>query len=185
MPEQKEPKDDGNVWMPLQTIYNKEMHVAGFLQQKNIEHYIPMTYELKEEKAEPDKCRRVLVPAVHNLLFIRCKYDEAWCRNLVKESPFPIYFLKRERSGNGYCTVSEPEMQNFIRATNPEIQGTRFIEPEKLKGKKGMPVRIIKPGPLFGVTGLFVRYGGKHYIAIQMPQSTTLLKVSYTWCEQV
>ena len=106
-------------------------------------------------------------------------------RNLVKESPFPIYFLKREREGNGYCTVSEPEMQNFIRATNPEIQGTRFVEPEKLKGKKGMPVRIIKPGPLFGVTGLFVRYGGKHYIAIQMPQSTTLLKVSYTWCEQV
>ena len=32
MPEQKEPKDDGNVWMPLQTIYNKEMHVAGFVE---------------------------------------------------------------------------------------------------------------------------------------------------------
>ena len=42
MPEHMDQKDDGNVWMPLQTIYNKEMHVAGFLQEKNIEHYIPM-----------------------------------------------------------------------------------------------------------------------------------------------
>ena len=48
-----------------------------------------------------------------------------------------------------------------------------------------MPVRIIKKGPLFGITGKLMRYGSRHYVAIEMPQSTTLLKVSYTWCEFV
>lgn len=39
-------------------------------------------------------------------------------------------------------------MNNFMRATDPRIQGTRFIDPQKLKDKEGMPVRIIKKGPL-------------------------------------
>ena len=51
--------------------------------------------------------------------------------------------------------------------------------------KEGMPVRIIKKGPLFGITGKLMRYGSRHYVAIEMPQSTALLKVSYTWCEFV
>ena len=46
----------------------------------------------------------------------------------MKESPYPIYFLKRERAGDDYCIVSEREMQNFMRATDPSIQGTRFID---------------------------------------------------------
>lgn len=74
---------------------------------------------------------------------------------------------------------------NFMRATDPRIQGTRFIDPQKLKDKEGMPVRIIKKGPLFGITGKLMRYGSRHYVAIEMPQSTALLKVSYTWCEFV
>lgn len=173
------------VWMPLQTIYNKELLVGEYLREKHIEYYIPMSYELHEAHGDPEQGRRTLVPAIHNLLFIRCRYDEEWCRRFVRESPHPVYFLKRERAGNGFCTVGEAEMQNFIRATNPDIEGTRFVNPEKLKGKKGTPVRIVKPGPLYGVTGTFVRYGGKHYIAIQMPQSITLIKVSYTWCELI
>lgn len=185
MTEHLQAGDDRAVWMPLQTIYNKEMAVADYLKQKNIAYYIPMSYALSGETDDSGQCRRTLVPAIHNLLFIRCRYDEEWCRRFVRESPHPVYFLKRERAGNGYCTVGDAEMENFIRATNPDIEGTRFVEPEKLEGKKGTPVRIVKPGPLYGVTGTFVRYGGRHYIAIRMPQSTTLLKVSYTWCELI
>lgn len=169
----------------MQTLYNKELLVAGFLRENNITHYIPMRYEVHENPADREQGIRVLVPAIHNLLFVCRPYDEEWCRRFVRECPHPVYFLKRERGGQGFCTVPEAEMQNFIRATDPAIQGTRFIDSEKLKGKKLAPVRIIKPGPLYGLTGRFVRYGGKHYIGIQMYRSTTLLKVSYTWCEEI
>lgn len=89
------------------------------------------------------------------------------------------------QSVRDFCTVSEQDMQNFMRATDPEIQGTRFIDSEKLRGKRSVPVRVVRRGPLYGVTGKFLRYGGRHYIAIEMPHSTALLKVSFTWCEIV
>lgn len=46
-------------------------------------------------------------------------------------------------------------------------------------------MRVVRKGPLFGMEGQFVRYGGRHYIAIQVSGSAALLKVSYTWCELI
>lgn len=172
------------VWLPVQTVYNKELLVADYFKQQGLEHYIPMMYELRDTECS-DKCCHVLVPAIHNLIFVRHLYDANWCRQLVAQSPLPLYFLKKERHGTDYCTVSERDMQNFMRATDPEIQGTRFIDSEKLRGKRSVPVRVVRRGPLYGVTGKFLRYGGRHYIAIEMPQSTALLKVSFTWCELI
>lgn len=172
------------VWLPLQTVYNKELLVGDYLKEQGIEYYIPMTYELRDMK-DSEECCRVLVPAIHNLLFVRHSYDNDWCRKFAIQSPLPLYFLKKERNGTDFCTVSEQDMQNFMRATDPEIQGTRFIDSEKLRGKRSVPVRVVRRGPLYGVTGKFLRYGGRHYIAIEMPHSTALLKVSFTWCEIV
>ena len=135
------------VWLPLQTNYNKELLIAQFLRERQIEFYIPMMYELQNSGTDTSHCEHVLVPAIHNLLFVHHIYDKNWCKRLMKESPYPIYFLKRERAGDDYCIVPEREMQNFMRATDPSIQGTRFIDPQKL--------------------------------------SAALLKVSYTWCEEL
>lgn len=62
------------VWLPLQTVYNKELTVAAYLKEQGIEHYIPMTYELRDTGREGE-CSHVLVPAIHNLIFIHCPYD--------------------------------------------------------------------------------------------------------------
>ena len=172
------------VWLPIQTVYNKELLVAEYLKQQGMEYYIPMMYELRDTECS-GKCCHVLVPAIHNLIFVRHTYDANWCRQFASQAPLPLYFLKKERNGTDYCTVSEREMQNFMRATDPEIQGTRFIDSEKLRGKRSVPVRVVRRGPLYGVTGNFLRYGGRHYIAIEMPQSTALLKVSFSWCELI
>lgn len=172
-------------WMPLKTIYNKEMQVAAYLKEQHIEYYIPMSYQLKENPHEPGWCNRILVPAIHNLIFIHRSYDKNWCSQFQREIPCPVYFLKKERNGQEYCTISDKEMQNFIHATDPDIEGTRFIDPELLRAKKGELVRVIKEGPLYGVTGKFLRYGNRHYVAIELSGTTALMKVSYTWCERI
>lgn len=177
--------NEAQVWLPIQTYYNKELLIAQYLQEQQIAYYIPMMYKLQDSEIDFARCEPVMVPAIHNLLFVRHEYDKEWCKSLMKSLPHPIYFLKRERKGDDYCIVPEKEMQNFIRATDPSIQGTRFIDPQKLKDKKVTAVRIIKPGPLYGITGKFLRYGGRHYIAIEVSGSTALLKVSYTWCEEL
>lgn len=182
----EETQEQTSVWMPLKTFYQKELLVAELLREEGIEYYLPMVYELQDTKDKDHQCKPVLVPAIHNLLFIRRNtYNKSWCKKFTRTFPFPVYFLKRERECDEYCLIPDDEMQNFIRATDPSIQGTRFIDSEKLKNKKGFPVRIVKKGPLFGVTGKFIRYGGRHYIAIEINDSTVLLKVSYTWCEEI
>ena len=149
-------------------------------------HRVLHPYDIRTSRhKDSEECCRVLVPAIHNLLFVRHSYDNDWCRKFAVQAPLPLYFLKKERNGTDFCTVSEQDMQNFMRATDPEIQGTRFIDSEKLRGKRSVPVRVVRRGPLYGVTGKFLRYGGRHYIAIEMPHSTALLKVSFTWCEIV
>ena len=90
------------VWLPLQTNYNKELLIAQFLRERQIEFYIPMMYELQNLGTDTSHCEHVLVPAIHNLLFVHHIYDKNWCKRLMKESPYPIYFLKRERAGDDY-----------------------------------------------------------------------------------
>ena len=178
-------ENEERVWLPLQTRYNKELLIAQLHRDQQREFYIPMMYELRDARSDTSRSEHVLVPAVHNLLFVHHTYAKNWCNVLMKRAPHPIYFLKKERTVDDYCIVPTKEMQNFIRATDPSIQGTRFIDPHKLKDKRVSEVRIIKKGPLFGLTGKFLRYGGRHYIAIEVNGSAALLKVSYTWCEEL
>lgn len=62
------------IWLPLQTVYNKELTVAAYLKEQGIEHYIPMTYELRDTGREGE-CTHILVPAIHNLIFIHRPYE--------------------------------------------------------------------------------------------------------------
>ncbi len=76
-------------------------------------------------------------------------------------------------------------MENFMRATDPEIEGTRFIDPQKLIDKKVRIVQVIKKEPLYGLKEQFVRFGGKHYIAIRIANTSALIKISLTWCNSL
>lgn len=179
-------KEEGKmVWIPVRTVYHKELEIADFLREEGLEVFIPMKYELREKGTADGECERILVPAIHNLLFVRREYCYDWCIELMRRMPVPVFFFKKLRTGKDFCVIGEKEMKNFMDATNPDITGTRFIDPEVLKNKKYVPVRVIKEGPLFGLEGKFMRYGGKHYIAVELANSTALLKVSYTWCEVI
>ena len=46
-------------------------------------------------------------------------------------------------------------------------------------------MRVVRKGPLSGMEGQFVRYGGPHSIALKVSGSAALLRVSYTWCELI
>ena len=81
-------KEERRLWLPLQTIYNKELQVAEFLREQEIEYYIPMMYEARDLPS--GECEHVLVPAIHNLLFIHREYDKDWCYKLLQTSPYPL-----------------------------------------------------------------------------------------------
>ncbi len=64
---------DEIAWYPLRITYSQEMKVKEYLDKEHIESFIPMRYVEKECQG---KKTRQLVPAIHNLLFIRENMSE-------------------------------------------------------------------------------------------------------------
>ncbi|MBR6945883.1 MAG: UpxY family transcription antiterminator [Prevotella sp.] len=55
-------------WFPMRVTYHRELKMKQFLDELGIENFIPMHYEIINTKGGR---KRMLVPAIHNLIFVR------------------------------------------------------------------------------------------------------------------
>lgn len=178
--------EEPSLWIPAQTTHCREMQVAAYYRSRQIECYVPMACRRTLDPSAPDGvCRKILVPAVHNLVFLRHPYSWEWCLRQMQDAPFPLYFIRRTRTDREFCTVPHRLMQQFMLASHPDIEGTRYVDSRLLQEKRPVWVEVIRKGPLCGLQGQFIRFGGRHYIAIMMPHTSALLRVSHAWCRVI
>lgn len=57
-----------NPWYAVRTFNCQELKISDFLKEKKKVHFVPMTYVEKEKEG---KTRKILVPVVHNLVFLQ------------------------------------------------------------------------------------------------------------------
>lgn len=139
-------------WYAVRVTYSRELTFKGFLDEEKIENFIPMHYEYVVKN---DRRVRKLVPAVHNLVFIRStrkRIDE------IKTKPgmnIPIrYIMNRET--HQPIIIPDVQMRSFILVAGTYNEALVYLEPEELKLVKGTKVRIT--GGIFeGAVGEFVR----------------------------
>ena len=63
---------DPKSWFPMRVTYQREMKVKAELDRLGIENFVPMRYKVVERQNDGDtELRRVLVPAINNLIFVR------------------------------------------------------------------------------------------------------------------
>ena len=63
---------DPKMWFPMRVTYQREMKVKAELDRLGIENFVPMRYKVMESQNDGDaELRRVLVPAINNLIFVR------------------------------------------------------------------------------------------------------------------
>ena len=172
------------MWLPIKTVYMNELKVENRLKEMQLETFIPKRYAAPDLTPAEERIKYPLVPAVHNLLFVKKDYDKAWCLALRKELEYPINFIKPNSSSNDYATIEDEEMTKFMSFCNPLICGTIYKTPEEIKLKAGELVRI-KKGEFEGIVGKFVRYQKHHYIAIETLGLCALLKIKFTEVEKV
>ena len=55
-------------WYAVRTFNCQELKISDFLRERGKVHFIPMTYVEKEREG---KMKRMLVPVVHNLIFLQ------------------------------------------------------------------------------------------------------------------
>jgi hypothetical protein len=155
--------DTRKIWYALRTFHRLEEKVSLFLEEKHLPHFVPMAYSAegakpkKGEKEPPDPMKPVLVPAIHNLLFVHT--TPAVMRELKPRLPIIQYLTCPVNGRNEPILVPEMQMAQFIRVSNSCSDHLLYFRPEELNLRRGTPVRIIG-GPFDGVEGTFVKVQG-------------------------
>lgn len=133
----------------------QELKAKRALDELAIENFIPMRYDIVAKRN--GKKSRELVPAIHNLLFVRAT------RPVVQEAKnrIPVLqYLTCHRDGKNIpIIVPDYQMKQFIAVSNACNEEIVYLKPEEINLKKGTPVRVIG-GPFDGIEGVFMRIKG-------------------------
>ena len=167
------------MWIPIKTLYLSELKIQRELSLMGEETFVPMRYDAPEMTPREELAAYPLVPAVHNLLFVRKDYDKRWCDGLRDKIDYPIAFIKLTSEDTDYATIGDEEMDVFMKVCSPANFGMQFKTSEELKAKAGMMVRV-KRGEFEGITGKFVRFQKRHYIAVETVGLCALLTIRYS-----
>ena len=147
---------DPKIWFPMRVTYQREMKVKAELDRLGIECFVPMRYRIVDVDAENP--RRVLVPAINNLIFVRSTQERISGLKASNEVLEPLrYMMDRTASReHAIMTVGDREMENFMRVASRTDDSVMFLNEESVVGKEGKRV-MITGGTFEGVTGVVRR----------------------------
>ena len=150
---------DPKMWFPMRVTYQREMKVKAELDRLGIENFVPRRYKVVESQNDGDtELRRVLVPAINNLIFVRStqeRLSELKRRNEVLE---PLRYMMDHTVSKEHAimTVADREMENFMRVASRTDDSVMFLDDETIIGKEGRRVEIMG-GAFEGVKGVIRR----------------------------
>ncbi len=153
-------------WFPMRVTYNRELKVKEHLDTIDVESFIPLRYEFVGKGNDK---KRKLVPAIHNLIFIRStKQQLTYLKQRVKELE-PLRFIVRTTlDGNSeILRIPDRQMENFLRVASVQDDSVMFLQPGDYINKVGRRV-LITEGVFAGVEGVIKRFKNNRHVVVQM-----------------
>ena len=150
---------DPKTWFPMRVTYQREMKVKAELDRQGIENFVPMRYKVVESQNNGDtELRRVLVPAINNLIFVRSTQERVSELKRTNEVLEPLRYMMDHTAAREHAimTVADGEMENFMRVASRTDDSVMFLDNETVLGKEGKRVEIMG-GAFEGVTGVIRR----------------------------
>ena len=154
-------------WFPMRVTYNRELTVKKELVALGIENFVPMHYELREKDGAR---KRVLVPAVHNLIFVRSTQDTLTELKNTRRELAPLRYIVRrmlEDDRTEIIVVPDRQMENFMRVASVETDDVMFLDCTDYICRVGKRVRIVE-GPFAGVEGVIKRIKNNKHVVVQV-----------------
>lgn len=164
-------------WYALRTFNCQEQKVSRFLTQQGCTHFVPMFLQRNPK----DPTQNQLVPAVHNLLFVRKQGTERQMLQLLQECPIPNYILRRPGE-NRLCEIPDYEMRELRMLCDPEFHHPVYLEPEEAETMIGKEVRV-EAGPFKGMTGRLVRKQKQYYFLKLFIGMGVMVRISRWYCK--
>jgi len=150
---------DPKSWFPMRVTYQREMKVKAELDRLGIENFVPIRYKVVESQNDGDtELRRVFVPAINNLIFVRSTQERVSELKRKNEMLEPLRYIMDHTASreNAILTVADREMENFMRVASRTDDSVMFLDDETVVGKEGKRV-VIMGGAFEGVTGVIRR----------------------------
>lgn len=183
---QAEPKKDiprEHSWYALRTFNCQELKVSKFLTEKECMHFIPMTMVPGKMK-EGETPKRILKPAVHNLLFIQKTGTQQEMLDMLKECMYPIS-LFRHPGADHPCEISARDMIELQMLCDPQFQNTSvFMTQDEAENLIGKDVRVTV-GPFKGSIGRLVRRNKQYYFLKIVTGMGVMARISRWYCEPI
>lgn len=155
---------DQKQWFAIRVTYCRELVVKAHLDQRGIASYVPMH---SVEQLCRGKKRAVLVPLIHNLLFVWTSAESL--RELKATTTLPICYIM-DRATKRPAVIPEAQMRDFMAVT---AEKGELVE-AALDLSSGDLVRVIN-GPFKGITGFFIRHKGRTKVAVSIRDIATAL----------
>lgn len=169
---------DKPVWYALQVFHHKENALRQHLEGKGVGCFLPMRYA--EHTDTEGRAKRILVPAIHNLLFVQCgQGEEPALAETLQASPYASRVYTK--TDGCWCDIGSAEMAELRAASDPGFQGTLFVEAGFAATRRGTPVCVVR-GPLKGLKGKLVRYRKRSYVALIAASIGVMVQVSKWRC---
>ncbi|MBQ4588449.1 MAG: UpxY family transcription antiterminator [Bacteroidaceae bacterium] len=170
-----------NPWYAIRTFNCQERKVSMFLTDKGCVHFIPMTITQSKVK-EGEMPKRILVPAIHNLLFVQKTGTQQEMLEILKECTYPISIF-RHPGADTPCEISAHDMIELRMLCDPQFQDTSvFMTQDEAENLIGKEVRVTV-GPFKGSVGKLVRRNKQYYFLKIVTGLGIMVRISRWSCE--
>lgn len=154
-------------WFPMRVTYQRELKMKSQLDELGIENFVPMQYEVTGQGGQS---KYELVPAIHNLIFVRSTQENLTLLKMTREGLAPLrYMMKPAEDGNGQEIIRVPDrqMENFIKVASAGNDKVRFLEYGDFLTQPGRRVRVTD-GYFAGVEGVIKRIKNNKHVVVQI-----------------
>lgn len=155
-------------WYPMRVTYGREVKVKEALDTLGIENFLPMHYELVDP-GDGNK-KRMLVPAIHNLIFIHDSREDITLLKTTRREFQPLRYITKhfaESVADNILTVPETQMRNFMRVASVQDDSVMFLDNSDYLSKVGRRV-LITEGYFAGVEGVVKRIKKNKHVVVQL-----------------
>ena len=153
----------------MRITYHREMRIKALLDEMGVESFLPMHWEVVETKNGGKK--RMLLPAIHNLVFVRSTQEFLTELKMTREEFAPMRYMMRRPLSNGEKSeiifVPDQQMENFIRVASVQDDRVMFLENNDFINRIGQHVKVID-GYFSGVEGVVKRINKNKRIVVQL-----------------
>ena len=151
----------------MRVTYQRELKMKSQLDELGIENFVPMQYEVNNQGG---RSKYELVPAIHNLIFVRSTQENLTLLKMTREGLAPLrYMMKPAADGNGQEIIRVPDrqMEDFIRVASAGHDKVRFLEYGDFLTQPGRRVRVTD-GYFAGVEGVIKRIKNNKHVVVQI-----------------